>query len=72
MLSDHNCSIIGYKRIDHNFQIIIGVICIPTFKNRDHEALSPRFREPLLDYLIEKLVDVGDEDKTSNFKIFSW
>jgi len=42
---------------------------MPTFKNRDNEALNPRFKEPLLDCLIEKLVDVGDEDKTSNFKI---
>jgi len=32
-----------------------------------NEALSPRFREPLLDCLIEKLVNVGDEDRTSNF-----
>jgi len=38
--------------------IIRGVICIPTFKNRDNEALSPRFREPFLDCLIENLVDV--------------
>ena len=43
-----------------------------TFKNRDNEALSPRYREPLLDCLIEKLVDVGDEDMTSNFKISAW
>jgi len=52
---------------NHNFPIIRGVICIPTFKNRDNEALNPRFREPLLDRLIEKLVDVRDEDMTSNF-----
>jgi hypothetical protein len=42
-----------------------------TFKNRDNEALSPRFREPLLDCFIEKLVDMGDENRTSNFNIFA-
>ena len=42
-------------------------MCIPTFKTKDNEALSPWFREPLLDRLIENLVDVRDEDMTSNF-----
>ena len=45
--------------------IIRGVISMPNFKNRDHEAVNPWLREHLLGCLIENLVDVRDEDMTS-------
>ena len=54
-------------KANHNGFIIRGVNFIVTSKNGYNMAMSPRFREALVSFYIEELVDVGDEYRPSNF-----